>query len=228
MGRSLRAAPGGLAYHVLNRSNGGLRVFKSFGDYRAFEDVMAEARDRIPVRIVSYCIMPNHWHIVVWPSGDGDLSRFIGWLTLTHSQRWHAYRRTAGSGHVYQGRFKSFPIQTDEHLLTVCRYVERNPLRAKLVKQAEEWRWSSLWRRQFGDAIAKALLTDWPIDRPSDWIAMVNQAESDAELQAVRRSVKRNQPFGSDAWVREVVERFGLLSTVRPRGRPASIGMARL
>lgn len=130
-------APGGLVYHVLNRANGRLPIFEKNEDYEAFERVLAQAVQRVDIRLLAYCVMPNHWHLVLWPRVDGDLSRFVGWLTLTHTQRWHAHRHTTGSGHLYQGRFKSFPVQTDEHFLAVCRYVERNPLRAGLVSRAE-------------------------------------------------------------------------------------------
>src|SRR5262249_8247 len=102
------------------------------------------------IRLLAYCVMPNHWHLVLWPHHDGDLSEFLRWLTVTHTQRWHAHHHTAGTGPLYQGRFKSFPIQADESLLSVCRYVERNPLRAGLVRQAETWRWGSLWHRVKG------------------------------------------------------------------------------
>jgi hypothetical protein len=88
------------------------------------------------MRLLAYCLMPNHFHLLVWPRADGDLSQFLRWLTVTHTQRWHAHHRTAGTGHLYQGRFKSFPVQSDEHFLTVCRYVERNALRANLVGRA--------------------------------------------------------------------------------------------
>ncbi len=98
-------------------------------DYHAFERILAEGLERYPCRILSYQLMSNHWHLVVWPKGDGDLSRFMAWVTLTHTQRWHAHRDSAGTGHVYQGRFKSFPVQEDDHLYTVCRSVERNALR---------------------------------------------------------------------------------------------------
>ena len=78
--------------------------------------------------------MPNHFHILLWPREEGDLFRFMSWLTMTHTQRWHAHHRTAGTGHLYPGRFTSFPVQSDEHFfLTVYRYVERNALRANLV-----------------------------------------------------------------------------------------------
>ena len=220
MGRPLRAAVGGLVYHVLNRANARIRLFEKTGDYEALERVMAEARERVPMRILSYCLMPNHWHMVLWPREDGDLSDFVRWLTLTHTQRWHAHHRSAGSGHLYQGRFKSFVIQTDEHLLTVCRYVERNALRAKLVERAEDWRWSSLGRRQFGDTEARALLNDWPLPLPRDWLARVNRPERIAELEALRGSVNKGRPFGSNEWVVRAVKRLGLMSTIRLRGRP--------
>ena len=146
MGRPLRAAEAGYVYHVLNRANARMTIFEKDEDDEAFERVLAEAVERTKTRLLAYCLMPNHWHLMVWPQADGELSAFVGWLTLTHTQRWHAHRHSAGTGHVYQGRFKSFPVQEDEHFYTVCRYVERNALRANLVSQAEQWRWSSLSR----------------------------------------------------------------------------------
>lgn len=220
MGRPLRTAVGGLVYHVLNRANARIRLFEKAGDYEAFEQVMAEARERVPMRILSYCLMPNHWHMVLWPREDGELSDFIRWLTLTHTQRWHAHHHSAGSGHLYQGRFKSFVIQTDEHLLTVCRYVERNALRAKLVQRAEDWRWSGLWRRQFGDTEARALLSVWLVPPPRDWLARVNRPERKEELEVLRASVNKSRPFGSDEWLVRVAKRLGLMSTFRLPGRP--------
>ena len=158
MGRPLRTTAGGLAYHVLNRANARMQIFDTEKDYDAFEGILDEAVRRVKMRLLAYCVMPNHWHLVVWPREDGDLSTFVGWLTLTHTQRWHAHRHSVGSGHVYQGRFKSFLVESDEHLWTVCRYVERNALRAGLCVRAEEWRWSSVWRRGYGDAECRAAL----------------------------------------------------------------------
>src|SRR5262249_49194666 len=147
MPRRLRAAAGGFVYHVLNRAVGRARLFDKSADYAAFEKVLRQAQDWKPMRLLAYCAMPNHWHMVVWPRQAGDLSELLRWHMVTHTQRWHAHHHTSGTGPLYQGRFKSFPIEADEHLLTVCRYVERNPLRAGLVTQAETWRWSSLWHR---------------------------------------------------------------------------------
>ncbi len=217
---------GGLAYHVLNRAVGRMTLLKDDGDYAAFERVLAQALRRMAgMRLLGYCVMPNHWHLVVWPRGDGDLSEFMRWLTVTHTQRWHAHRHTAGTGPVYQGRFKSFPIKRDEHLVTVLRYVERNALRSRLVKRAEDWRWGSLWRwvnRRLATAVGPDLpvLSDWPLDRPRGWAALVSEPLTEAELESTRQSVKRGSPFGDDAWVRRTADRLGLESTLRPRGRP--------
>ncbi len=221
MGRPLRAAAGGIIYHVLNRANGRQVMFETPQDYQLWENVLLEAREHIPVRILAYCVMPNHWHLVLWPRRDGDLSRFMAWLTLTHTQRWHAQHQSVGTGHLYQGRFKSFPVQTDEHFLTVCRYVERNALRAKLVKQAENWQWSSLWCRTQGGKQSQ-WLTDWPVSRPRQWVKLTNEPQTEEELEAVRQCVQRGRPLGKEPWVQRTTRRLNLESTLRPRGRPRS------
>ncbi len=223
MGRSLRAAVGGIIYHVWNRANGRQRIFESASDYEAFERVLMEAHERVTMRTVAYCVMPNHWHLVLWPRRDGDLSRFMAWVTLTHTQRWHAHHQSAGTGHLYQGRFKSFPVQSDEHFLTVCRYVERNALRAGLVGRAEEWRWSSLWHRCQDARRAKPWLTEWPVARPRQWVRWTNEPQTEAELEALRRCVARGQPYGSERWVQRMIRRLDLETTVRPRGRPRKL-----
>ena len=209
-----------MVYHVLNRANGRRPLFKKPEDYEAFERVLVEAHERVSMRTLAYCVMPNHWHLVLWPRGDDDLSQFMGWLTLTHTQRWHAAHRSAGAGHLYQGRFKSFPIEGDEYFLTACRYAERNPLRANLVSEPDEWRWSSLWRWKHGDAEARKLLSEWPVRRPRNWLDWVKEPQAEAELQALRQCLSRGRPFGSDTWVQRTSKRLGLESTLRPRGRP--------
>jgi len=164
--------------------------------------------------------MPNHWHFVLWPENDDDLSNFTGWLTLTHTQRWHAHRGTTGWGHVYQGRFKSFPVQDDNHYYTLCRYVERNALRANLVERAEQWRWGSLYRWKYGTTQEQKLLSAWPIPRLPNWIEHVNEPLTQGELDAIRRSIRRGRPFGGMDWTKKIAKRLGLEMTLRPRGRP--------
>ena len=218
MARPLRAAEGGLVYHCLNRANARLAIFTKDGDFEAFERVLTEAIARHDMQLLAYCILRNHFHLVLWPKADGDLSRFMRWLTLTHTQRWHAHHHSAGTGHLYQGRFKSFPVQSDAHLYTVCRYVERNALRAGLVERAEQWRWGSLWwTRHKSPAVP---LSPWPIARPRDWVARVNAPLTRAEEEAVQRCIQRNQPYGARDWQAATASRLGLESTFRPRGRP--------
>ena len=235
MPRATRAAAGGVVYHVLNRASGRRALFKRDEDYALFEKVLAEAHQRVAMRTVGYCVMPNHWHLLLWPRGDGDLSEFMRWLTVTHTQRWHAGHGTAGTGHVYQGRFKSFPVQrrragsagraagvvrTEDPFWTLLGYVERSALRAGLVARAEDWRWSSLWRRTFGGAELRSLLTDPPEGFPPDWLARVNEQESEEALVRMRQCVARGRPFGQAGWVKRTAARLGLASTLRPRGRP--------
>ena len=169
--------------------------------------------------------MGNHWHFVVWPKrgNNEEVSEFFRWLTLTHSQRWHAHHGTAGMGHVYRGRFKSFPIAADEHLTTVMRYVERNPLRADLVERSEDWPWGSLYRRTQGDAESQSLLAESPVPLGALWTDHVNRAETEAELEALRRSVARGQPFGGETWTKKVAKQLALEHACRPRGRPRKI-----
>ena len=131
MPRGPRYAPGGMIFHVLNRGVGRSTLFHKPDDFLAFERILADALVRVPgVRLLAYCLMPNHFHLVLWPPGDGDLSSWMQWLLTAHV---HGYRkRYRGSGHVWQGRFKAFPIEQDDYLLRVLRYVERNPVRATL------------------------------------------------------------------------------------------------
>jgi putative transposase len=211
-----------MIFHVLNRGNARDQIFHKEADFLAFEKVMAETMEQVPMRILAYCLMPSHWHLVLWPKHDSDLGRFMQRLTTTHVRRWHLHRRTVGSGHLYQGTYKSFSIECDEHLYTVLRYVERNPVRPTLADRADQWRWSSLWRWLHpADTVEKPPLCPWPIERPSDWLARVNRALSKKEMEAVRISVVRGRPFGTETWQERVARRLGLESTSRSRGRPS-------
>ena len=223
MPRNVRVAPGGLVYHVLNRAVGRVHLFGNDRDHDAFQRVMIEARERHPLRILSYCVLSNHWHFVVWPEEDGQLTGFFRWLTHTHAMRWRVAHRTVGYGPLYQGRFKSFPVQSDDHLLTVMRYVERNPLGAGLVQRAQDWRWGSLWARTHGDDEVKQTLSPWPVDQPKNWTDRVNTPLSSKELHKIQSSLKRGRPFGDDEWMERKVEELGLEHTVRPEGRPRKI-----
>jgi len=217
MARAARTSAGGICYHVINRGNGRRAVFRKDGDYQAFLKAIGHACIEVPMPVLGFCLMPNHFHLVLRPKADGDLSRWMHWVLNTHVRRYHQHYRS--SGHIWQGRFKAFPIQEDEHLLTVLRYIERNPVRANLVPCAEQWNWSSsrYWQE---DTERPSYLDPGPVKRPRNWLEWVNQALTEDELEAVRRCVNRGAPFGSNAWAQRTVEGLGLQSTLRPRGRP--------
>jgi putative transposase len=219
MPRPKRATPGGYCYHVMNRGNARQEVFHKPADYAAFVRLFDAGQARCPMRVLAYCLMPNHFHLVLWPRQEGDLSRWMQWLLTTHVRRYHEHHHS--SGHVWQGRFKAFPIEKDDHLLTVLRYVERNPLRAGLVSSVDGWPWSSL--AIFPQAERPAWYSDGPVPRGRNWLAHVAQPQTDVELLALRRCVNRGSPFGTEAWQSRTVANLHLESTLRPRGRPRRI-----
>jgi len=209
-----------MVFHVLNRGVGRMRLFNTDRDYEAFEEILFKTLGSCPMRICSYCLMPNHWHLVLWPEQDGDLASFMQKLSVTHVRNWQEHRRRVGMGHVYQGRYKSFPIETDDCFYQVVRYVERNALRANLVKTADAWRWSSLWRREHGTTDDRRLLSGWPLPRSRKWCEFANQPQTEAEVRAILQAMKLNQPFGTEALTRKTATQLGLESTLRQRGRP--------
>lgn len=223
MARKHRWTPGGLVYHVLNRTAGRWKMFRREPDYEAFQRIMLEAHERHPIDILAYCLMPTHWHFVVYPQRDNQVTPFFRWLAHTHAMRWRVAHHTVGYGHLYQGRFKSFPVQTDRHLLTVLRYVERNPLPAKLVRRAELWPHCSLWVGSNGSDQQKSLLSPWPIKRPTNWIEFVNELPSKVELEAIQTSLKRGRPLGTPQWIDRTADRLDLTHTLRREGRPTKV-----
>lgn len=175
--------------------------------------------------------MPNHFHLALWPREDGELSAYMGWLLTAHVRRYHQHYHS--SGHVWQGRFKAFVIQEDDHLLAVLRYIERNPLRANLVERAQDWRWSSA---ALLDPVApvhpatvrgnEALPTpDSPLLFPEPACSLrpvldANAAQTQAELERLQECVRRGRPFGEERWMEDTAKRLGLESSLRPHGRP--------
>jgi putative transposase len=219
MPRRARSSADNQVFHVLNRGNCRMNIFGKPGDYAAFIKILEEGRQRTGMRILAYCLMSNHWHLILWPRRAEDLSKFMQWISTTHVRRWREHRQKVGEGHLYQGRFKSFPVQDDHHLLTVMRYAEANPLRAKMVEKAEAWRWSS-----FGGGTAKdgtkVQLEPCPVDKPSDWGAVVNEPMDLPQLARVQLSVKRGQPYGAERWTQRIAKRLGLESTLQDPWRP--------
>lgn len=224
MPRAPRTDVGGYVYHALNRANARVQIFDDEKDYQLFELILEDAVQRYDMRLLAYCIMLNHWHLVLYPKHNGDLSAFMGWLTNTHTRRWHVSKNTVGEGHLYQGRYKSFLCQRDNHFLTLVRYVERNAKQANLVKKAENWKWSSVWRRQYGSSKQKKMLSIWPLDPPRSYLAWLNKPQSKKEEQAIELATQKSSPFGEESWMSRIVNKYHLESTLRFPGRPKKGG----
>jgi putative transposase len=209
-----------MIYHVINRGNGRQEVFHKEADFRAFIALLGEAKEKHPVKLLSYCLMSNHFHLLLSPEKAEDLSKFMQWLMTSHVRRYHRHYRT--SGHVWQGRFKSFIVEHDRHLLTVVRYIEGNPVRIGIVPSAAEWNWSSHGER-LQNATAP-LVDELPLPLPLPWTEHVNTPLTDGELERMQQSLNRGAPFGNAEWRFRICERLGLASTVRPKGRPKKWG----
>ena len=153
-------------------------------------------------------------------SGTVFSGRRVQRVTLTRTQRYHAEMHAVGFGSIYRGRYKSLPVERDEHFLAMVRYVERNPKRAALVKRAQDWEWSSAYARMYGSKEQKKLLSPWPAPAPEHYLRWLNQPQAKEEIENTRYAVKRSRPYGSEWWVQRAVAKFGLESTMRPRGRP--------
>jgi putative transposase len=196
-----------------------MRLFDRDGDYRDLLEIFAAAQRRISMRCFAYCLMPNHFHFVLRPFEDGDLSKFMWRFTTAHSKWWQRCHGSEGTGHVYQGRFKAIPVSIDEHFFRVCRYVERNPLRAGLVSRAEEWPWSSLFQRE--GQHRPIVLSEWPLPRPASWLELVHaEGREVSEIEEIRTAIRRSSPLGPEVWRKMVAERLKTQRSIRPLGRP--------
>lgn len=227
MPRPLRPIEAGLIYHVINRGNNRQSVFRKPEDFDAFLRSLAELKARKPFDLYGYCLLNNHFHLLLRPLGD-SVSRIMQSLLVSHTQRYHKHYQSGG--HVWQGRFKSPVVKNDEHLLTVLRYIEANPLRAKIVTRAEEYAWSSYRVHGLGEAdeLVDSLrtyeeLSHYPAVRQRRWAAMVHRPFEDAALTAIRRSNETGLPYGDGVWVQRLAKKLDLDLTIRPRGRPREV-----
>ncbi|KKW44392.1 hypothetical protein A3J11_00740 [Candidatus Kaiserbacteria bacterium RIFCSPLOWO2_02_FULL_55_12] len=220
MPRVARVDVGGEIYHVINRANGRLQIFDTDEDYRLLEQLLLQTEEVTDMRILAYELMPNHWHLILYPRNDGDLAAFMHKLSNAHTRKVHARTNTNGSGHLYQGRYKSFLVDSDNYLLAVIKYVERNAVRAKLVQHCEDWRWGSAWRRVYGTKEQKKLLDELPIELPSDYVEWINTEDKQGDLDTIRNSVNKSVPYGKELWVDKMISKHHLESTLRSPGRP--------
>jgi len=228
MSRALRIDDGDLFFHVLNRANRRVTIFGRDEDYAYFVGLIFDASVRFNMRILTFCVMPNHWHFLLYPRKGGDMPMFMKWLTAKHAQSLNSFDGVVGGGHIYQGRYKSFVVDTESYLMTVFRYIEQNPLRAGLVKRAEDWPWSALWFRTNktdGARRIRKILSDELIQLPDDYLAWVNEREWEdggTGLEKIRISVNKCTPYGSGDWISAIAKKYNVESTTRGVGRPRS------
>lgn len=220
MPRNSRTDVGGEVYHVINRANGRMKIFNNDDDYLLFEKLLEETKELIGMRILAYVLMPNHWHLVLYPHKDGDMGLFMHRLSNAHTRKVHAITQTNGAGHLYQGRYKSFLVDSDSYFLALVKYVERNPVRSKLVERCEDWQWGSSRRRISGTKEEKKLI-DAPITPlPHGYKQWINTNENEEALAVIRTSVNKGVPFGGEKWTEQMVIKFHLESTQKNPGRP--------
>jgi len=189
-------------------------------EYAHFESLLLEGVKLTDMRILAYVTMPNHWHLVLYPKKDNDLSEFMRWVTTTHVRQRRVATKSVGNGHLYQGTYKSFPIEEDKRLHDVIRYVEQNPLRAKLCKRAQEWAWSSLFRRLRSEKEDRELLARLPTSLPANYLISVNTILDEEKIDGIRYSIRKGTPYGSLVWTEAMVERYAMQGTQREPGRP--------
>src|SRR5215831_6110848 len=219
MSRHARVSPGGIVQHVINRGDHRETIFHKPADFRAFLIALAETACRVPMRILAYCIMRNHFHLLLWPHEDGDLSYFMQVLMNVHLRRYLKHYPPPSPGHVYQGRYSNSLVEHEHSLVFVARYIEANALSAGLVERAEDYPWSSA-SPEASDPV-RPVLAAWPFERPRPWLTYVNTPTPLDEWKRIQRSVRRGAPIGSPAWVESVAKTYGLDYTLNARGRKA-------
>ena len=225
MGRQPRACDEDLVYHAYNRGNNGDKVFSDESDRAAFRDALGRTNERYPFELFGYCLMPDHFHLLLKPAAGQSISRIVQSLTVAQGAQYH--RHHGSSGHVWQGRFKSHVIQEDGHLLVILRYIEANPVRAGRVKDLAACRWSSYLHHGLGeDDACLSPVPGWQELGPTEavrrrrWRDKVTTAQKPAELEAVRASLRRGRPFGDLDWLTETARRLNINPNPRPPGRP--------
>ena len=223
MPRTSRVDIGGEYYHVINRANGRFQIFNNKEDYQLFEKLLEEMKELFSVEVLAYVVMPNHWHLLIRTKQDKDLSSFMSRLTNAHTRKVHALTKTNGSGHLYQGRYKSFLVEGDIYLRTLIKYIERNPVRAKLVKSCENWQWSSAYRSLCGTTKEKKLIDTAPAELPEDYSRWINLPQTEQEVESIRNSVNKGKPYGGEGWVEKMITKYSLQSSLKGSGRPKKI-----
>ncbi len=218
MPRRPRGELRGEIHHVLNRGNNKQTVFHDDRDFEAFIRTIAESRSTQPVKLYAFTIMSNHFHALIRPPDLDTMSRFMHRVQRRATIRHHA--RYDFSGHLWQGRYKGFPVQDDSHFLTVTRYVLQNPVRAGIAGTPRDYPWNSLSHPE--------LVDPWPVERPADFNGWLADSLNEDELRPLRHSTNRQFPFGSTSWTTKTATQLGIRLHARPGRLPKLPKLAKL
>ena len=221
MPRGPRISPTGFVQHVLNRGDHRETLFHKPGDFRAFLKAFRDTALQIPMRLLAYCIMRNHFHFVLWPHDGEDLPRFMHLLMATHISSYIRHYPPPSPGHLYQNRYTNGLIEPGRSLIAVIRYVEANALAAGIVRRAEEYPWASA--SAYATDEGRPEIADWPIERPKDWLTLLNLRTPAQELKRIQQTAARGAPYGCQDWTKRVIRAYNLEHTVRQRGRPSKV-----
>jgi len=217
MARLPRLVIPGIPHHVTQRGNRRLPVFFSDNDYRAYKALLGEWCAKAGTKVWAYCLMPNHVHLILVPSHEDGLRAALGETHRRYSQ--HINAREGWRGHLWQGRFASFPMD-EAYLLACARYIELNPVRAKLVRTPRAWGWSSAKAHLTGKG--DGLVTVAPLlDRAGDWKAFLRAGLATEEADAIRGHERTGHPLGGMRFLTRLKRRLGRDVTPRKPGRPA-------
>ncbi|MDH3597367.1 MAG: transposase [Rhodospirillales bacterium] len=217
MARFARVVVPGVPHHVTQRGNRRLETFFNDGDCRAYLDLLAEHCAAAEVAVWAYCLMPNHVHLILVPRDADGLRRALGEAHRRYTRRVNF--REGWRGHLWQERFHSFAMD-EAHLLAAARYVELNPVRAKLKRRARDWRWSSARAHLAGKD--DALVAVAPLlELVPDWRAFLAGGLEEEALEALRRHTRTGRPLGSPAFLEALEARLGRrLRPGKPGPRP--------
>ncbi len=225
MGRAPRITEGGFVYYVVCRGLDGLVLFNSKAECETFEGILRESVMKWEPRVLAFALHASEWHILAMPRKDGDLSRWIAWVTSVHSMRNKSLRAGTASNGLYERRFRSFPVQDNERLIDAILWIESGFTVAEAAEGEDASKTGAHGMIQ--SSYSTRILTvsrDWislpPVALPADWSERVLQGLNRGSAEQIVNSIDRGAPYGDAAWVTKMATRFKLESTLRPRGRP--------
>jgi putative transposase len=214
-----RVVAAGVPHHVTQRGNRGQKLFFCDEDYELYKSLLKEGCRSAGVSVWSYCLLPTQVYLTLVPRDEDGLRAALGDAHRRYTR--HVNARENWNGFLWQGRFASFPMD-EPSLLASARYVELSPVRAKLVRRARDWRWSSARAHLSGRD--DALVQVKPLrERAGAWAAFLGEGLEDEEYEAIRRCERTGRPLGSPAFIRRLEKKLGrVLARQKPGPKPAS------